>query len=286
MRQPLRFVAAIRRFLPTIAVITAMALLVVGLACGGSETPNTSPEPAAAQPAAGAASEPTPTPTPPPDPAALLSETANNSRALESMRFSVTHETGSIFVSSVNAKATDANGAWNRTEGADIAIDAYLVSGPDADPTSGTYVQLNMLVTPDSYFITDPLSGVWTKRPLNSLPVPITEIANIVGEMLNKVEDPQLAGQESLDGVETYLITGRAPATVMEWLLLEGVEGQYVDVEIWTDTEQKLLQKARLSGQIGEFDGADTVRSIILTDFNGSVSVEAPTDFLDLSDIQ
>ena len=143
-----------------------------------------------------------------------------------------------------------------------------------------------MLVTPDSYFITDPLSGVWTKRPLNSLPVPITEIANIVGDMLDTVEAPQLAGQESVDGVETYLITGRAPATVMEWLLLEGVEGQYVEVEIWTDKERKLLQKARLSGQIGEFDGADTVRSIILTDFNGSVSVEAPTDFLDLSDIQ
>lgn len=268
-----------------------MAMLFAGLACGGDTAPDV-PAPAnseavnseAAQPAA--QDGPTPTPTPPPDPKALLTETAANARGLESMRFAVTHETGSIFVSAANAKATEARGAWNLTQGADIAIDAYLVAGPDADLESGTYIQLNMLVTPDSYFITDPLSGVWTKRPLSSLPVPIDQIANIVGDMLETVENPQLAGQESLDGVATYRITGRAPATVMEWLLLTGVEGQYVDIEVWTDTEQKLMQKVRLNGPISEFDNPDTVRVITLSDVNESVSVEPPTDFIDLSDLR
>ena len=283
MFQSLRFVVARRRFLPITIAIAAMAMLGAGLACGGSEEPDVAAH--SASPATQPAAQATFTPTPP-DPTAFLAETAAIVRGLESMRFEVTHETGSIFVSAANAKATEARGAWNLTQGADIAIDAYLVAGPDANLESGTYIQLNMLVTPDSYFITDPLSGVWTKRPLSSLPVPIDQIANIVGDMLETVENPQLAGSESLDGVLTYRIAGRAPATVMEWLLLTGVEGQYVDFEVWTDAEEKVIQKIRLVGPISEFDDPDTVRVITLSDVNGSVNVDPPTDFIDLSNLQ
>lgn len=281
------FVAGRRPVLSAVAMAMALTLAVMAaaLACGGDSSPDVPGQTAAGANQPAAQDGPTPTPTPPPDPAALLSETAANARNLESMRFAVTHETGSIYVSAASAKATEAAGAWHASLGADIAIDAYLVSGPNADPTSGTYVQLNMLVTPDSYFITDPLSQAWTKRPLDSLPVPIDQIANIVGDMLEVIEDPELADQETVDDVATYRITGRAPATVMEWLLLTGVPGQYVGVEIWTDTEQKLLRKARLTGPIGEYDDPNTVREITLTDLNGSVTVEPPDDFIDLSDL-
>lgn len=281
MLQFLRFVAAGWRGLPATAAIMAATVLVGSSACGGSATPDSAPEPTA--PSVQQAAPSTPTPTPLPDPKILLMETAATMRELETMRFVVTHESGSIYVASANAKATEARGAWNRTQGADIAIDAYLVAGPDADLESGTYIQLKMMVTPDSYFITDPLSGVWTKRPLDNLPVPIDQIANIVGDMIELVQNPQLAGQESLDGVATYRISGQAPARVMEWLLLRAVPGMLVDVEIWTDTEEKQLQKVRLSGPISEFDDPDTVRVITLSDVNESVSVEPPADFIDLS---
>ena len=277
-----RRVAARRRPLPLIAAIAATIMLVMGLACGGSEESGAAVE--SASPAAQPAEQAMHTPTP--DPQALLAETAATTRGLESMRFAVTHDIGSVYISAAAAKATEVQGTWNATQGADIAIDAYLVAGPNAEPESGTYVQLNMLVTPENYFITDPLSGVWAKRPLDNLPVPIDQIANIVGDMLETVENPQLAGQESLDGLATYRITGRAPATVMEWLLLKGIEGQYVDIEVWTDTEEKLIQKLRLTGPVGEFDDPDTVRVIVLSDFNGAVSVEPPTDFIDLSNLQ
>ena len=275
----------VRSGLGALALLLALlALGALAVACGGGSDATPAGEPAVAAPQP-AAEQPTPTPTPP-DPAALLAETAANARTLQSMRFAVTHETGSIFVSTVNAKATEARGAWHAVQGADITIDAYLVAGADAAPETGTYVELNMLVTPDSYFITDPLSGAWTKRPLDSLAVPIDQIADIMGDMLEVVENPELAGQETVDGVAAYRITGRAPSTVMEWLLITGVAGEYVDVEIWSDTEQKQLRKARLTGPISEYDDPNTVRQITLTDINESVSVEPPTDFLDLSQIQ
>ena len=266
----------------------ALCLALLTAACGGGSEPLAAPsEPAAAapQPAAG---QPTPTPTPPPDPAALLAETANNLRQAQSFKFVVEHEVGSIYVSTVQAKATVAKGGWNAEQGAQMTVDAYLVSGPDAPAMDGTYVELNMAVTPDSYFLTDPLSGFWTKRPFSSISIPITELNNIIADAADAIDNPVLAGQEEIDGESAYKITGDAPATVMDWLLLFPMEGQRVDVEIWTDTEEKILLQARIIGPIGEFDDSDTVRKVSVSDYNAPVDIEipGPDDYLDLSNIQ
>ena len=269
-----------------IAIALCVGLLAV--ACGGSDPPAAPAEPASAPAAQPAAEQPAPTPTPPPDPAALLTDTAENLRQARSFNFVVEHESGSIYVSSVQAKATVAKGGWNAEQGAQMTVDAYLVSGADAPTEDGTYVELNMIVTPDSYFLTDPLSGHWTKRPFSSISIPITELNNIIAAAADSITNPVLAGEEEIDGKSAYKITGDAPATVMDWLLLFPVEGQRVDVEVWTDTEGKILRQARIIGPIGEYDDADTVRKVTVSDYNASVEIEipGPDDYLDLSNIQ
>ena len=269
-------------------ITIALCVGLLAAACGGSDPPAAASEPAAAPAAQPAAGQPTPTPTPPPDPAALLVETAENLRQAQSFNFVVEHESGSIYVSTVQAKATVAKGGWNAEQGAQMTVDAYLVSGPDAPAEDGTYVELRMAVTPDSYFLTDPLSGYWTKRPFSSISIPITELNDIVAAAADSIADPVLAGEEEIDGKSAYKITGDAPATVMDWLLLFPVEGQRVDVEVWTDTEERILRQARIIGPIGEFDDADTVRKVTLSDYNATVEIEipGPDDYLDLSNIQ
>ena len=268
-------------------ITIALCVGLLAAACGGSDPPAVPSEPAAAPAAQPGAEQPTP--TPPPDPAALLVETAENLRQARSFNFVLEHESGSIYVSTVQAKATVAKGGWNAEQGAQMTIDAYLVSGPDAPTEDGTYVELRMAVTPDSYFLTDPLSGYWTKRPFSSISIPITELNNIIAAAAaDSIANPVLAGEEEIDGKNAYKITGDAPATVMDWRLLFPVEGQRVDVEIWTDTEDKILRQARIIGPIGEFDDADTVRKVTVSDYNASVEIEipGPDDYLDLSNIQ
>ena len=172
-----------------LAVAALLALGALALACGGGSDAPPAAEPAAAAPQP-AAEQPTPTPTPPPDPAALLAETGQNLRQAQSFNFLVEHEAGSIYVSTVQAKATVAKGGWNAEQGAQMTVDAYLVSGPDTPPTDGTYVELGMIVTSDSYFVTDPLSGFWTKRPFNSISIPITELNSIMAASADSIENP------------------------------------------------------------------------------------------------
>ena len=272
---PFALCARLRRSSLAVSLTLALALLVV--ACSGSPQPAPPASPTAAT-VPGATPEPPPTPTPPPDPAAILQETGDNLRQAETFRFNVDHEAGSIYVSSVQAKAVQAIGGWNKVQGAEMTIDAYLVSGPDAPTTDGTYVELNMAVTPDSYFLTDPLSGSWTKRPLTSISIPIAELNEIIADAVDAIANPVLAGQEEIDGGNAYKITGDAPADVMDWLLLFPEEGQRVNVELWTDADAKILRKVRIAGAIGQYDDADTVRQVLITDYNAPVDIKTPAD--------
>ena len=272
---PFALCARLRRSSLAVSLTLALALLVV--ACSGGPEPAPPASPTAAT-VPGGTPEPAPTPTPPPDPAAILKETGDNLRQAETFRFDVSHEAGSIYVSSVQAKAVQAIGGWNKAQGAEMTIDAYLVSGPAADTADGTYVELNMAVTPDSYFLTDPLSGSWTKRPLSSISIPIAELNEIIADAVDAIANPVLAGQEEIDGGNAYKITGDAPADVMDWLLLFPEEGQRVDVELWTDADAKILRKARIAGAIGEYDDADTVRQVLITDYNAPVAIETPAE--------
>lgn len=246
----------------TLALLMMTALTMAIAACNGGAEPTPTVPPAT---------------TPPPDPAALLRETGENLRQAETFRFDVDHESGSIYVSSVQAKAVRAVGGWNRAQGAEMTVDAYLVSGPQGATTDGTYVELNMAVTPDSYFLTDPLSGVWTKRPLENISIPIAELNRIMAEAVDAIDNPVLVGEEEIDDRNAYQINGDAPATVMAWLLLFPEEGQRVNVELWTDAEAKILRKARIAGAIGQYDDAETVRQVLITDYNATVEIETPT---------
>ena len=250
------------RGLPVAAVILTLAMLAV--ACGSGAPPGElAPSPA-----------PTVTPTPAPDAVAVLASTVANLRAAESMRYDFSHDPGSTFITSVTAKVTDTSGVWDVEQGAAATIEAALVSGPDAGLESGTFISMDLVVTRDDYFITNPLSGEWVRLPLSALTVRIDEIPGEVADILAGIQEPALSGPESLDGLETYKITGRAAA---------GSAGKLVDVELWTDTAELLPRKILVSGAFLAYDRPDTVRKMLLANFNEEVTIEAPTEFADMT---
>ena len=251
---------------PVALVAVVVAALI--LACAGEPAP---------------ADAPTPSPTPVPDPAALLEETAANLRALESTKFVLNHEIGSIFVPAFSAKVTEASGVWDATGGADLAIDSYMVPDATTDPQSGIYFQLLLVVTSDSYYGTDPISGGWMKQPRAMAPIPVDILNEIIADLVVMIENPALADEGAVDGIPAYQIRGDAPATVMEWLLLSAGAGQSVGIELWTDKENRFLRKLRIIGPIGEYDQPGTVRELLLTGINEPVDIEPPTDYVDLS---
>ena len=250
-------------------IAAALALALIIAACAEPPVPTATPIP--------------PTPTPTPDPRAILEETAANLRDLQSTEFVVRHEVGAIFIPGFSAKMTEASGVWDREQGAELAVDAYMVPDAQADAESGIYIQMLAAITPGAYYATDPLSGAWLKQPPAMSPIPVERLNLLVAELVAGISDPVLNGQESLDGRSAYKISGAAPATALEWLLLQAEAGQTVQVEVWTEVDEKQLRKLRIIGPVGAFDQPDTVREILLTNINGDVTIQPPTEFTDLT---
>lgn len=218
-----------------------------------------------------------------PDPGALLTETAANLRAIQSAEFQLSHETGSLYVPEYGAKITEVSGAWDAAAGAVFAIDAYLVSSPDADAQSGSYVQVQAVATPQAYFSTEPISGLWLKQPAAAAPIDVSNLPHLVADLVAAVVDPVLVGEEAVEGAAAYRVSGDAPASRVAWLPVEPGTGQTLKVELWTDAAQKLPTRIDISGAIGEFDAPETLRRITLSKFGEPTDITPPEQFIDLS---
>ena len=251
-------------------LLIAAALALTIAACAGPAVPTATPVPP-------------PTPTPPPDPAMLLAETAANLRGMRSAEFVLRHETGAIFIPGFSAKMTEASGSWHSEQGAELTVDAYLVPNAQTEAESGTYVQMLAVMTGEAYYATDPLSGAWLKQSPGWAPIPAARLNLLVADLVAEISDPVLSGEENADGQPAYRIAGGAPATALEWLPLTPEAGQTVQVEVWTDRQEKLLRKLSIAGPVGSFDQPDTVREILLTNINGAVTIQPPDEFVDLT---
>lgn len=218
-----------------------------------------------------------------PDPQALLAETAANLRTMQSAVFELSHETGSLYVPEYSAKITEVSGAWDAAAGAVFAIDAYLVSSPDTDARSGSYVQVEAVATPQGYFSTEPISGLWLKQPAEAAPIEVSNLQHLVADLVAAVADPVLVGEEAVDGATAYRISGSAPASTVAWLPAEPGEGQTLQVELWTDAATKLPKRIDIAGAIGEFDAPETLRRIALSKFGEPADITPPKQFIDLS---
>ena len=104
------------------ASIAASVVLLLVAACGGGASGTLNNQ-------QGNPPSPSPTATLPPiDAQQLLTATAANMESVESMRFSLTHPSGSIYVDSLSAQITAANGVWDSYQGADLTVEGYVVS--------------------------------------------------------------------------------------------------------------------------------------------------------------
>ena len=57
---------------------------------------------------------------------------------MQTARFDLTHDPGSIYVSAFSARITAANGAWSAEQGAEFTTDIYVVADHEADIDSGS----------------------------------------------------------------------------------------------------------------------------------------------------
>ena len=223
--------------------------------------------------------------TPPPDPQALLNESAEALRDVQSMKFRLIHQRGSIYTrddAGAHIKATEINGAWDDEAGLSLVVDAYLVRSHKVEATSGSYFPLSMILVQDGLYITDPLSGQWVLQSPEFALIPVEALNEMMADFVSQIDAPNLEGVEDVDGRSTYRVSGSVSASGVDWLPIDLAEHTQADIVLWINREDRLPHMAHLIGAVGEYDDPATMRELRLFDFNQGVDIRVPEQFVDL----
>ena len=247
------------RFIPKAAAIFLVALLISLLAaCGGGGDGSNGNS--------GSPSSPAATPEPTPTPNQVLDEGAAALLELETVGFSITHEEGNIPLMT-GVLANEITGVVNMPDELDIDIKGEVA-------VFSAYLELQVVRTEGTYFLTDPLTGAWRTTPDETVPFDLTSVAITIGDIMKDMTETAYTG----DGyyANPIHVTGKVMSEQLGGLIPFAAEGYPVDLEVWLRQSDKLLERARIAGRVVESDAENYVRILTLRDYNKDVNIERP----------
>ncbi len=142
---------------------------------------------------------------------------------------------------------------------------------------SGQAVTVKLVSIGDTQFITDPITGQWrvVKGVLDprTLTNPDTGIISLV----NKLQNVSQPGDDVVNNVPCWRITGQLDAKYLAFLTGGGVPaGTMLQTSVCIGKDDSLPYQISVTGRAAESDTAQTARSFVLSNYNENVSITAP----------
>lgn len=209
---------------------------------------------------------PTPTPEPPPDPRALLGQAAERLVALRTVAFDLQHQEGSTQLFP-GVEMTRAFGETEIGTGFRFTVEARLGS---------SYFETHAVVLDGRTYMTNFLTGNWEEVAPGSLPFNFTDVGRSLALVLEDVRDPELVGEEPIDGRDAYRIRGNSWSQDLRVLVPNAGEGHDVALELWVDLDTGALVYATLTGPLVDTDVPEVVRTLSLTALDQPVEIAIP----------
>ena len=215
-----------------------------------------------------ATSTPTPTPLPLVDPVEVLQRAVAQVLALKSAAFTLEHQIGTTTLFP-GLEMSKASGVVDIPEKFSLKVEAQLEF-----PRS--YVEINIVTIGEQAYMTDFVTGQWREVPVESLPVSLGGLGRTLADIIEAVESPRLAGAEQLRGRDAWRVTGRVRSQDLAGLVPGAVDDLEVALELWLDQGEGLLLQALITGAVLPTDVPETVRLLVLDQFNAPVNISPP----------
>ena len=233
------------------ALLFSAALLLASAACSG----------------AGPTATPTPTPKPV-DPREELQRTVESLMSLQSVTFDLEHLVGSTNLLP-GVLMTRAYGKAVVPGEFDITVEGELLF-----PRS--YLEIGMVSLGEQAYMTNLVNGQWEEISPSALPINLSDFGATLAGIVEEVQSPRLLGQENIDGVDVYHISGDITSEVLKGLVPTAGTGFPVALEVWTERDTGMLRRAVITGQVVVTDVAEAQRQLSLEGANQPVTIERP----------
>ena len=187
-------------------------------------------------------------------------------RAVTSVHFQVSHVEGGtdlgggILLTSVEGDAKFPNGASMRAQG-------RAFNAP---------VQFGIVQTGDLTYFCGPLGCIWRTVDPGTLPFDFVGMHDSVADALAATTAVSIEEAGDVNGVPTYLLTGRLLSETIRGLVPGALEGNTLEIAVFVGRDDLLPRSVRLSGLMFADDPPGMTRLLDLADFNDPVSIEPP----------
>jgi lipoprotein LprA len=168
-------------------------------------------------------------------------------------------------------RLTHAKGDVAVSDGAQQGINVEV-----AGTFSGIPLESQLVIVGDDAYLKDPLIGTWRELDIDQVPGAFSDLVKGVPEILADIQDLERAGEERVDGVDTYQIRGTVTAAQLSTFLGNAPSAKRVPVELWIGKEDSLIRRIEVDGPVEENDPDDAKRTVDLSDFGKSVTIERP----------
>jgi hypothetical protein len=139
-----------------------------------------------------------------------------------------------------------------------------------------SYIEISIITIDDTAYMTDILSGRWNQISADSLPFNLSGLGQTLADIVEAVQEPTVIGQERLGDLDTLHIKGQIASEDLSELVPGAGQGFTVQLELWLDQSQGLLQQVHIIGRVVPTDKTNTLRQLTLEDINQPVVIEPP----------
>ena len=104
----------------------------------------------------------------------------------------------------------------------------------------------------------------------------IADPSAVVGALLAGLKEPKVVGEQDVDGVRTYRVSGTIDSAALRSAFSTVEAGYTNNIELWVGANDSLPRRARIAGQLYKDDPSNVARQVDLTKFGSTVDIKAP----------
>ncbi len=138
-------------------------------------------------------------------------------------------------------------------------------------------VTLGFMVVGTRAYITNPITKKWEELPGAAGAPNLLDPDRGASALLKQVTQLKKLGNETVDGVECYHVGGIVGASLIAGLVGAPGSSNSLAGDVWVGTSDFLVRQIRLAGAIGSNEPAQIERTLVLSKYNESVTIEPPT---------
>ena len=205
-----------------------------------------------------------------PDVNDLLDASATKLAETESMSFTMELE-GTTYVDATETiQLLGAEGVMQRPDRVDVTFTA-LVLGKQQ-------ISIRMINIGDDSWITDIVTGKWVSSPpeFGYNPSVLFSDTDGLGPVMGRMNDPEIAGSEEIDGKDAWHVTATVDGDVTSAMTSGTMKGTVQDLDVWIDKETNDILQIRISEPTDEDIEDPATWTLKLSDYDEDVDIEQP----------